>query len=54
MKRLALRSVVIGVALFACSHIVAAQKIAVIADKLYTMGSGAQGHPCRICHTGPG
>jgi len=37
----------LGLALLVCgiSHIVAAQKIAVVADKLYTMGSGPQGQP---------
>lgn len=45
MKRVTLRSVVLGFAVLACSHIVAAQKVAIVADKLYTMGSGAQGQP---------
>jgi imidazolonepropionase-like amidohydrolase len=44
MTRPSLRSLLLA-AVLAISHIVAAQKIAVVADKLYTMGSGAQGQP---------
>jgi imidazolonepropionase-like amidohydrolase len=37
----------LGLVLLVCgiSHIVVAQKIAIVADKLYTMGSGPQGQP---------
>lgn len=45
MKGATLRSALVGIALLACSHVVGAQKVAVVADKLYTMGSGAQGQP---------
>jgi len=43
MKRSVLRSVLFACLIVAASHIVVAQKIAIVADKLYTMGSGAQG-----------
>jgi imidazolonepropionase-like amidohydrolase len=45
MKRLILRSVLLACAIAAVSHNVVAQKIAIVADRLYTMGSGAQGQP---------
>ncbi len=45
MTRIAVRSVLLSLTILAASHIVAAQKIAIVAQKLYTMGSGAQGQP---------
>jgi imidazolonepropionase-like amidohydrolase len=45
MTRRTLRSGLLAVAVLATSHIAPAQKIAVVANKLYTMGSEAQGQP---------
>lgn len=42
---LRLRSLLFSFALLLLSHIVVAQKIAIVAGKLYTMGSGPQGQP---------
>jgi len=45
MKRLALRSVLLSCLVSLASHSVVAQKIAIVAGKLYTMGAGVQGQP---------
>jgi imidazolonepropionase-like amidohydrolase len=45
MKRLILRSILLSCAIALLSHNVVAQKIAIVAGKLYTMGAGAQGQP---------
>ena len=45
MKRIALRSILLSCATLIVSHSVVAQKIAIVADKLYTMGAGGQGQP---------
>src|SRR5580658_9468495 len=45
MSRLQSRWLLLAVALCATAHLVAAQKIAIVAGKLYTMGSEPQGQP---------